>query len=279
MFLDLSLIEGAFYSFFAFLVGIIAAALGVGGGFISTPALIILIPECAIEPATAVGTMLLVIIFTALSSTLAYAQQNMIEYRTGVLIAGFTVIGALLGSFLSSNMDPTIFRYVFAICLFPIAVKMILYPKRRSQADIDDQIEHDQVIFANYEKREWLSAVLGLTAGFLSGLLGIGGGVIMVPILVHVGKLPMHRAVATSMFIMIATSIAGVAIKINFDHVYYDLALFLIIGIIIGAQIGARTVKKIDSVRLQQIFGIAMIIALIYISIGKESIADLINML
>ena len=87
----------------------------------------------------------------------------------------------------------------------------------------------------------------------------------------------MHRAVATSMFIMIATSIAGVFVKLQFNQVHIDLAFYLIIGIIIGAQIGARTVKKIDSVRLQQIFGVAMTFALIYILIGKENIAILIQ--
>ena len=87
----------------------------------------------------------------------------------------------------------------------------------------------------------------------------------MVPILVSVGKVPMHKAVATSMFIMIFTSIAGAGVKITNGQVHPDLAIFLVIGIIIGAQIGARLVKRVNTIALQKIFGIMMIVALISI--------------
>ena len=113
---------------------------------------------------------------------------------------------------------------------------------------------------------------MGLVAGFASGLLGIGGGVVMVPVLIIVGKISMHKAVATSMFIMIFTSIAGVAIKISQGHIHPDLAIFLVIGIIIGAQIGPRLIQKINTKLLQQIFGLVMIFALITIAIGRDQV-------
>jgi len=251
---------------FAFFVGIISSALGVGGGFITTPSLIIL----GIGEAFAIGTVLFMIIFTALSSTIAYSRQKgLTEYRTGLLIATTTIIGSISGSITSSILaveDPQLFRIVFGICLFPIAIKMIFYPKKRKQINaITEEIEHDDIIFLGFEKRELLSTLFGLVAGFSSGLLGIGGGVVMVPILVTVGKMPMHKAVATSMFIMIFTSIAGAGVKLTNGQVHPDLALFLIIGIIIGAQVGARLVKRVNTIALQKIFGIMMIVALISI--------------
>ncbi len=87
----------------------------------------------------------------------------------------------------------------------------------------------------------------------------------MVPILVTVGKIPMHKAVATSMFIMIFTSIAGAAVKFSRGQVHPDLAVFLIIGIVLGAQIGPRLVKRVNTIHLQRIFGFMMIVALITI--------------
>ena len=87
----------------------------------------------------------------------------------------------------------------------------------------------------------------------------------MVPILVTVGKIPMHKAVATSMFIMIFTSIAGAGVKFTQGQAHPDLALFLIIGIVLGAQIGARLVKRVNTIHLQRVFGFMMIIALISI--------------
>ena len=251
---------------FAFFVGIISSALGVGGGFITTPSLIIL----GIGEVFAIGTVLFMIIFTALSSTIAYSRQKgLTEYRTGLLIATTTIIGSISGSITSSILaveDPQLFRIVFAVCLFPIAIKMIFYPKERKKVNaITEEIEHDEIIFLGFEKRELLSTLFGLVAGFSSGLLGIGGGVVMVPILVTVGKMPMHKAVATSMFIMIFTSIAGAGVKLTNGQVHPDLAFFLVIGIIIGAQIGARLVKRVNTIALQKIFGIMMIVALISI--------------
>jgi len=251
---------------FSFFVGILSSALGVGGGFITTPSLMIM----NIDGAYAIGTALFMIIFTALSSTLAYSRQSgLIEYRSGILIATTTIIGAILGSITSSILaieDPQLFKIVFAVCLIPIAIKMIVYPKeRRKTSSTEEEIEHDDVVWYGYEKREIYSTILGLVAGFSSGLLGIGGGVVMVPILVTVGKIPMHKAVATSMFIMIFTSIAGAGVKFTQGYAHPDLALFLIIGIILGAQVGARLVKKVNTIHLQRIFGFMMIIALISI--------------
>ncbi len=251
---------------FAFFVGIISSALGVGGGFITTPSLIIM----GIGEAYAIGTVLFMIIFTALSSTIAYSRQiKLIEYRTGLLIATTTIIGSISGSITSSILaveDPQLFRIVFALCLVPIAIKMIFYPRKRKKGNaVTEEIEHDEIIMFGFEKRELLSTAFGLVAGFSSGLLGIGGGVVMVPILVTVGKMPMHKAVATSMFIMIFTSIAGAGVKLTNGQVHPDLAIFLIIGIIIGAQIGARLVKRVNTIALQRIFGIMMIVALVSI--------------
>ncbi|MFX1285544.1 MAG: sulfite exporter TauE/SafE family protein [Promethearchaeota archaeon] len=270
--------DGILFSIFAFIIGIISSALGVGGGFITTPALILL----GIEESFAIGTVLFMIIFTALSATIAYARQpNTIEYRTGLLIAITTVVGALLGSLTSSYLAteaPQVFRIVFALCLFPISVKMIVFPKQKKKVlETGEEVDHDEIVLFGFERRELWSTFFGLIAGFASGLLGIGGGVVMVPILVHIGKLSMHKAVATSMFIMIATSIAGATVKISMGQIYPDLALFLILGIILGAQVGPRIMKKIETKRLQQIFGFVMMIALISIAIGRDYIVALIQ--
>ena len=222
------------------------------------------------------------IIFTSLSATLAYSQKkDLIEYKTGILTALFTVFGAIAGSLISTELAdkaPDVFRLVFAIFLIPVAIKMIVFPKEKKQKNIEiEEIEQNEKMIFGFEQREILCAVLGLVAGMASGLLGIGGGVVMVPILVHIGKLSMHKAVATSMFIMIFTSIAGASIKITSGQVHPDLAIFLILGIILGAQIGPRLVKRINTKQLQQIFGFIMIIALITIALGRDQLVEMIQ--
>lgn len=283
-FLGGDLILGLFFTVFAIIIGLVSSALGIGGGFITTPFLILI----GVEPGYAIGTVLFMIIFTSLSATLAYSRKDgLIEYKAGSLTAIFTVIGALFGSVSSTilaNQAPELFRLFFAVFLIPIAIKMIFFPKKKkmknNQSNSDkesEEIEHDEIIFYGFERREVLSAIIGLVAGFSSGLLGIGGGVVMVPILVHVGKISIHKAAATSMFIMIFTSIAGAFIKISNGQIHPDLSLFLVIGIVIGAQIGPRLVKRINTVHLQRIFGFTMIIALISIAIGRDQIIELIR--
>ena len=149
-------LQGLLATIFAFFVGIISSALGVGGGFITTPSLIIL----GIGEAYAVGTALFMIIFTALSSTVAYSRQKgLTEYKTGLLIATTTILGSIAGGFASSELatiNPELFRFIFAVCLIPIAIKMIVYPKeRRSGSNIEEEITHDDIIFLGFERREW----------------------------------------------------------------------------------------------------------------------------
>lgn len=283
-FLREDLILGLFFTIFAIIVGFISSALGIGGGFITTPSLILI----GVEPGYAIGTVLFMIIFISLSATLAYSRkEKLIEYKVGSLTAVFAVIGAFFGSVSSTILvyqAPDLFRLIFAVFLIPIAIKMIFFPKKKklnnnstNSNKESEEIEHDEIIFFGFERREVLSAILGLVAGFSSGLLGIGGGVVMVPILVHVGKISIHKAAATSMFIMIFTSISGAFIKISNGQIHPDLSIFLIIGIVIGAQIGPRLVKRVNTVQLQRIFGFTMIIALISIAIGRDQIIEIIR--
>ena len=124
-FLGGDLILGVFFTIFALIVGILSSALGIGGGFITTPSVILI----GVEPGYAIGTVLFMIIFTAFSATLAYSRRKgLIEYRVGILTAAFTVIGAVFGSLSSSiltDQAPELFRLIFVGFLIPIAVKMI----------------------------------------------------------------------------------------------------------------------------------------------------------
>jgi uncharacterized membrane protein YfcA len=103
-------------------------------------------------------------------------------------------------------------------------------------------------------------AIAGFVVGILSGLLGVGGGIFMVPILVTYFQLSQHAAQATSMAIVIPTALASSLIYGFHGNVDINLALNLIIGSIIGASIGARVMKKIPAIRLKQIFSALLII-------------------
>ncbi|MDI6847189.1 MAG: sulfite exporter TauE/SafE family protein [Candidatus Bathyarchaeia archaeon] len=108
-------------------------------------------------------------------------------------------------------------------------------------------------------KKILLGAMLSFFGGLSSGLLGIGGGSLLVPIMTLAMCMPIHVTVATSMFTMIFTSIAGVTKHFSLGHIHGEYAILLALGTIFGAQLGAYTSKKISSRNLRRIFGIILI--------------------
>ncbi|SMC64435.1 sulfite exporter TauE/SafE family protein [Sporomusa malonica] len=100
----------------------------------------------------------------------------------------------------------------------------------------------------------------GFVVGILSGLLGVGGGIFLVPIMVTYFNITQHIAQATSMAVVIPTALVSSAIYGFHGNVDVDLSLNLIVGSICGASLGARVMKKIPAIRLKQLFGILLIV-------------------
>ncbi len=100
----------------------------------------------------------------------------------------------------------------------------------------------------------------GFAVGILSGLLGVGGGIFLVPIMVTYFSITQHIAQATSMAIVIPTALVSSAIYGFHGNVDLGLALNLVIGSICGASLGARVMKKIPAIRLKQLFGILLML-------------------
>ena len=107
-----------------------------------------------------------------------------------------------------------------------------------------------------YDARIYSGLALLFIGGLASGFLGLGGGLIVVPILTAYVGLPMHIAVATSMLTMIFTAISGASTHIILGHVLIDYAAPLVVGILVGAQFGARTAKRLKSINLERIFAL-----------------------
>lgn len=116
------------------------------------------------------------------------------------------------------------------------------------------------------ERSKFLGA--GFIVGILSGLLGVGGGIFLVPIMVMYFSITQHVAQATSMAIVIPTALVSSAIYGVHGNIDVKLALNLVIGSVIGAYLGARMMKKIPEIRLKQLFGILLMIVGIRMAIS-----------
>jgi uncharacterized membrane protein YfcA len=240
-----------------FFVGAVASLTGVGGGIFIVPLLIALF---GFIPQHAVGTSLASIIFTASAATLSYAGQNRVFFRIGLWLAVTSIPGAYLGAYLTSVIPPRLLGLVFGIFLFLISLRMIL--QKREEAWTGRLAPPDKPDSVLIKSTSLMLAGVGLNffAGLASGFLGIGGGVLGVPIMSQVMGIPIHYATATSMFTMVFTSLAGVAKHALAHHVHLAPAFLLALGTIFGARAGARFSLRVSGANLRRTFGAVLLL-------------------
>jgi uncharacterized protein len=215
------------------------------------------------------------IIFTALSSTFAYQRQKRLDWKVGIIGASVTVPGAVIGAYATNFFSSQTLTIIFGIFLFFIAAFMFRRSNRtgnqerktrtQTRSKTGQLVWQRNIIDAygsvfQYDADMLSGLALLFFGGLASGFFGIGGGLIVVPILMSVVGLPMHLAVATSMLTMIFTSISGVATHILLGDVLFEYAAPLVVGIVIGAQLGARTAKRLRSASLERVFGIVVFV-------------------
>jgi uncharacterized membrane protein YfcA len=255
-------------------VGFVAALIGIGGGFLMVPILHLLF---GLEIHAAIGTSLFTIIFTSTSSSGEYVRKGIADLLLGAVMIPFTITGAIIGANLSTKLPGNVLKAFFGILLIIISVRMFL--KNNSKGTSASQLNESfkvspskfltlnrTAIHLNGTGHEYavnipLVGLFGFCAGLLSGLLGIGGGSIQIPVLTLVFGVPIHVAIATSMFIIMFTSTFGMLTHLFIGNVLLAVGIFVSVGTIIGGQIGARTAQRIDNVKLRKIFAVLMIFA------------------
>ena len=224
-------------------IGILAALFGLGGGFLVVPTLNFL----GVEIHHAVGTSSAAVVFTSLSSAVAYSRQGRIHYKAGLLLASTAVVGAYIGAWMTSFISAAQLKVIFGLALIVVAVR--IYRKKTA--------EPSEVRLEDVEINYGLVPLGGFFAGIASGLLGVGGGIINVPFLTYLG-LPIHYAVATSSFAIVFTATAGALKHYAMGNVETQWLVLLVPGLIIGAQVGARIAKRTRADSLKRAFAVVM---------------------
>jgi uncharacterized membrane protein YfcA len=243
---------------FGFFIGILASMTGVGGGVFIVPILNFFYDFSPLASAT--GTSLTAIIFTAIASTINYARQKRIYYKTGLLLAVTAAPGAYFGGWVARITNEQVLGVVFGTFLILVAARMIFSLVRTKTTDKTISAKTDTELVRS-GRTIAIGVALGFFGGFASGLLGIGGGTLIVPIMAFALGMPIHLATATSMFTMIFTATSGVAEYYQAGLVNLPIALLFAAGTVIGAQVGAFTSGKISGRNLSILFSIMLIVA------------------
>ncbi|RDE15242.1 MAG: hypothetical protein C4K48_04145 [Candidatus Thorarchaeota archaeon] len=252
-----------FVAVFAIGVGTLSSMIGIGGGVLNTPLLLIVFFEFFDEQ-SAPATALVGALFVSLAATITYWRQSPrpVLLQAGVILAILTVPGSLGGVILRTLIAaPYALRIIFGLSLMPLALKM-LFAKKQGKGDLTSELSSWNI--SQITTRRWIISLFGaFIGGVAAGLLGLGGGAILVPVLCMFMGVPMHAAVATSMFIMIFTTTAGTALNFYVGDVNIYFAIALGIGMLVGGQIGSRLSCRVNAVQLKQIFGVLLVLPLI----------------
>jgi uncharacterized membrane protein YfcA len=171
-----------------FIVGAIGTLIGAGGGFLLVPILLLLDPH--MTPDVVTGISLAVIFFNAASGSVAYARMGRIVYKAGIIFALAALPGAIIGVYTTSHIPRTVFNGIFGCLMIAASVYLMTTSETKTE---EKQLE-------NYNLG--LGAGISVVIGFLSSVLGIGGGIIHVPALTRILNFPVHIATATSHFVL-----------------------------------------------------------------------------
>jgi uncharacterized protein len=243
-------------------IGCYGTLVGIGGGPLIVPVLVL---SYGWPARNVVATALLVVFMNALSGTLGYSYQRRIDYQGGLKFALAGLPGAVLSGLVHRYFNIRSFDTIFGT--FLIGLGIICALGARTVAARHDRTEgpigagqrlvefRDRFgVEYRFGVNDRLGSTLNFAVGFLVGFLGIGGGVLQVPMLVYLLKYPVHVATATSHFVTMLSCLYALAPNVAFGNVRFGEAFWMWTGVVVGAQTGAWLAARLRSQKIMYLF-------------------------
>jgi len=244
------------------LIGVIGTLIGAGGGFIHVPVLIIFY---GFTPQHAIGTSMAVVMMNAISGTFSYVAQKRIDYEIAIKFAVAASPGVFVGALLSQFFNVSSFSIIFSLLLIflsyylfsgkefsVVRTKVAQAPRTRYLKDVTGE----EFYYAPDMSVGFSASTL---IGVFSGLFGIGGGIIHVPLMYSALGIPVHIATATSHCILAITSFLGFIVFVGLGYVDLNYAVLLGIGTIIGAGYGAQLSLKTRPYIIKKVIAVCLL--------------------
>jgi uncharacterized membrane protein YfcA len=243
-----------------FLASIVFMMFGQGGGAVYVPMLLAFglpLYRCA-------ATSQVLILAATISALLVFQKAGLVDWSLAFIVEPPTNLGAFLGGYLSPYFPAAFSKLAFA-CIILIGAWFMIRPIQDRQIESADKNEHLFCLKRNFGSKSYalnLLAIIPLMifAGFVAGMLGVGGGLIKVPALVLLGGVPIKIAVGSSSLMIGITALMGLFGHALVGHFELKLALTLGVAVLAGSQIGARLGVKIDKKRHKKYFGYLLIL-------------------
>jgi len=251
------------------LAGLVGAVFGLGGGILIIPFLTLV--EGVPLP-FAVGASIVSVIATSSASAATYVQDRLTNLRLGMFLEVGTVLGAITGALVAAFLAPGVLLVFFGILLIYASAIMIAGRRIDSPSGVvpdrvarnlrlgSEYFDPATGVTNRYEVTNTLKT-LGISgiSGVVSGLLGVGGGVIGVPTMNLLSKVPVKAASATSNFMIGVTAAASSSVYFVRGDVQPLLVAPLMIGVVIGAAVGTRLLRRTPPLRIKLLFAILLV--------------------
>jgi uncharacterized membrane protein YfcA len=229
-----------------FFSSLILTMVGLGGGLIFSPLFVLL----GFPLTTAVSASLFLNGIAALSAAITYYRKKMIDVKTAVPLLVSSSLAAPFGAMLTRAIDLRVFSGIMAGVIFLAAMRMIFSGKAERASTA-----------LNQKHRILGGGAIGIAVGVMAGLLGICGGIFIVPLLIYVLKMPTKTAAATSIFIVVFSSFSGFVAHISLASTDWKFILLAAVFSFAGGQLGSRVMsEQLKGKAVRRIFGVILLI-------------------
>lgn len=248
------------------IVGLSLALTGSGGTAFAVP---LLVYGLKLAPHRAVCISMAAIGATTALATVQKLRAKEVDVRAGLVLAVAGMFGAPAGAWIGRFVPENWLLVMFASMVSLVGIRMLLpsSAKTNESRAIAESAPRGEArgksarAFTLPSARTLGLCAAGLVTGLLAGLLGVGGGFILVPVLVLFGGVEIHRAVATSLCVIALVSVPATASHLLAGQtIPLDVAALFAIGAIVGLKLGSRLAAKLSGPRLQQLFGATMLV-------------------
>jgi uncharacterized membrane protein YfcA len=251
----------------AAVAAILGSMLGLGGGVFLVPILTLFF---GIDPKFAVGASAVVVVTNSVVGSTNHLRIRFTNPRLAMLLQIATAAGAIAGALYGVLADPRVIYIVFGAVLVYAAVSMVVRSERRVIAPPPGAPDTLRLgaAFRDPAIKEEIAYIpinvgwgmgVGVGAGVISGMLGVGGGVVMVPAMNLLMRVPVKAAVGTSTFMVGITSVATAFVFYSQGFIDPTLVVPAIVGVFVGGQIGSRLTRRIKAQRLALLFALILL--------------------
>ncbi|MHB1344182.1 MAG: sulfite exporter TauE/SafE family protein [Thermoleophilia bacterium] len=259
--------------------GLLGSPVGLGGGILIVPFLSLLVGVPIHE---AVAASLVAVVATSSSSTVGFLSRGLVNLRLGLTLETTMTLGAALGGFASVAFDQEALSAIFAVVLGVMALSLSWRIERPGSEDASasaggappgrlsgrffDEYLGNHVSYSVARVPAGLAT--SLVAGWLSSLLGIGGGVVNVPTMTMLMGVPMKAAAATSSFMIGLTAVAGATVYYLHDLLDPAVASPVALGALLGAAGGARLASRLSGTVLRRVLSVVLILLAVQMALA-----------